>query len=140
MTKSRNLKIFKSQYLSKFLRFGPDFLHVIMNFKTLPLIGLTIFLFLNSLSILWEACIPNLSLLLCPKVVKRYSLVVLNLNSVFRLVPSLRKLNSAGAWQKNDWALDYTIKKYFWIAKCVHGFQWGGASLNWIEMSCVRPL
>ena len=31
-TKSRYLKIFKSQYLSEFLRYGPDFLHVIMNF------------------------------------------------------------------------------------------------------------
>ena len=27
-TKSRYLKIFKSQYLSEFLRYGPDFLHV----------------------------------------------------------------------------------------------------------------
>ena len=31
-TKSCNLKIFKSQYLSEFLRYGPDFLHVIINF------------------------------------------------------------------------------------------------------------
>ena len=31
-TKSHNLKIFKSQYLSEFLRYRPDFLHVIMNF------------------------------------------------------------------------------------------------------------
>ena len=30
-TKSRNPKIFKSQYLSDFLRYGPDFLHVIIN-------------------------------------------------------------------------------------------------------------
>ena len=28
MTISLNLKIFKSQYLSEFLRYGPDFLHV----------------------------------------------------------------------------------------------------------------
>ena len=27
-TKSRYLKIFKSQYLSELLRYGPDFLHV----------------------------------------------------------------------------------------------------------------
>ena len=31
-TKSHNLKIFKSQYLSEFLRYMPDFVHVIMNF------------------------------------------------------------------------------------------------------------
>ena len=31
MTKSRNLKILIFQYLSKFLRYGPDFLHVIIN-------------------------------------------------------------------------------------------------------------
>ena len=31
-TKSHNLKIFKSQYLSEFLRYRLDFLHVIMNF------------------------------------------------------------------------------------------------------------
>ena len=30
-TKSHYLKIFKSQYLSEFLRYGPDFLHVIIN-------------------------------------------------------------------------------------------------------------
>ena len=44
-TKSHNLKIFKSQYLSEFLRYGPDFLHVIMNFiglkKLLAIWGLT---------------------------------------------------------------------------------------------------
>ena len=32
MTKSPNLKIFQSQYLNEFLRYGPDFLHVIRNF------------------------------------------------------------------------------------------------------------
>ena len=31
-TKSRYLKIFKSQYLSEFLRYRPDFLHVIITF------------------------------------------------------------------------------------------------------------
>ena len=31
-TKSRNLKIFKSQYLGEFWRYGPNFLHVIINF------------------------------------------------------------------------------------------------------------
>ena len=31
-TKSHNLKIFKSQYLSEILRYGPDFLHVFINF------------------------------------------------------------------------------------------------------------
>ena len=31
VTKSHYLKIFKSQYLSEFLRYGPDFLHVIIN-------------------------------------------------------------------------------------------------------------
>ena len=30
-TKIRNLTIFKSQYLGEFLRYGPDFLHVIIN-------------------------------------------------------------------------------------------------------------
>ena len=30
-TKSCYLKIFESQYLSEFLRYGPDFLHVIIN-------------------------------------------------------------------------------------------------------------
>ena len=39
-TKSPNLKIFKSQYLSEFLRYGPDFLHVIIN-----LTGFKIFFF-----------------------------------------------------------------------------------------------
>ena len=29
-TKSRYLEIFKSQHLSDFLRYGPDFLHVII--------------------------------------------------------------------------------------------------------------
>ena len=32
MTKSHDLNIFKSQYLGEFLRYGPDFLHVIINF------------------------------------------------------------------------------------------------------------
>ena len=32
VTKSRNLQNFKSQYLSAFLRYRPDFLHVIINF------------------------------------------------------------------------------------------------------------
>ena len=31
-TKSHHLKIFKFQYLGEFLRYGPDFLHVIINF------------------------------------------------------------------------------------------------------------
>ena len=31
-TKSHNLKIFKPQYLIEFLRYGPDFLHVIIKF------------------------------------------------------------------------------------------------------------
>ena len=31
-TKSQNLKMFKSQYLSEFLSYGPDFLHVIIDF------------------------------------------------------------------------------------------------------------
>ena len=31
MTKSHNLKNFKSQYFSKLLRYGPDILHVIIN-------------------------------------------------------------------------------------------------------------
>ena len=31
-TKPQKLKIFNSQYLSEFLRYGPDFLHVIINF------------------------------------------------------------------------------------------------------------
>ena len=31
-SKFPHLKILKSQYLSEFLRYGPDFLHVIMNF------------------------------------------------------------------------------------------------------------
>ena len=34
MTKSRNLKIFKSQYLSEFLRYEPDILNVIINFMS----------------------------------------------------------------------------------------------------------
>ena len=33
VTKSRNLQNFKSQYLSEFLSYRPDFLHVIINFK-----------------------------------------------------------------------------------------------------------
>ena len=33
MTKSRYLKIFKSQYLVEFLRYGPNFLHVIIALK-----------------------------------------------------------------------------------------------------------
>ena len=37
MTKSRNLKIFKSQYLSEFLRYEPDILYVIMNFICLKI-------------------------------------------------------------------------------------------------------
>ena len=32
-TKSQYRKIFKFQYLTEFLRCGPDFLHVIRNFK-----------------------------------------------------------------------------------------------------------
>ena len=32
MTKSRNLKIFKCQYLSDIFRYGPDVLHVIITF------------------------------------------------------------------------------------------------------------
>ena len=31
-TKSHNLKILKSQYLSGFFKYGPDFLHVLINF------------------------------------------------------------------------------------------------------------
>ena len=31
MTEFHNLKSFKSKYLSEFLRYGPDFLHVIIN-------------------------------------------------------------------------------------------------------------
>ena len=31
MIKSRNQKLFKYQYLSEFLRYGPEFLHVIIN-------------------------------------------------------------------------------------------------------------
>ena len=37
MTKSRNLKIFKSQYLSDFLRYQPDILYVIMHFICLKI-------------------------------------------------------------------------------------------------------
>jgi len=37
MTKFRNLKIFKSQYLSGFLRYVPDILYVIMNFICLKI-------------------------------------------------------------------------------------------------------
>ena len=36
-TKSRYLKILKSQYLSEFLRYWPDFLHVIINFAGLKI-------------------------------------------------------------------------------------------------------
>ena len=39
MTKYRYLKIFKLQYLIEFLRYGPNFLHVIIalkGFKTTP--------------------------------------------------------------------------------------------------------
>ena len=31
MIKSRNQKLFKYQYLSEFLRYGPEYLHVIIN-------------------------------------------------------------------------------------------------------------
>ena len=37
-TKSRYLKIFISQYLSEFLRYGPDFLHVTIDFIGLKII------------------------------------------------------------------------------------------------------
>ena len=43
MTKSHNLKIFKSQYLGKFLRYGPDVLHVIINFIGLKITFSNIF-------------------------------------------------------------------------------------------------
>ena len=36
-TKSHNLKIFKPQYLIDFLRYGPDFLHVIIKFVCLKI-------------------------------------------------------------------------------------------------------
>ena len=48
-TKSHNFKVFKFQYLSEFLRYGPDVLHVIINF-----IGLKITLTIWCLAVLFH--------------------------------------------------------------------------------------